>query len=212
MIRRSKDDLDGATFWASDDKPENYTTDPETGLRPGAAIPPHGNVVIDLTDGKTTGAILPTRAKWEQGRWKDKLGDPDDNVWVVDAEGTPGNYEHRHYRLPDSMVAEAKPPHPADWATTKTSTRTTTAAASTAGTLPYAVRFRCVGCGHWYRETTLADHAPICPSTGMNDWAVACECCDSLDSTATVKDGYPRKPIGVNNTEETDGDSAQAPE
>lgn len=59
--------------------------------------------------------------------------------------------------------------------------------------LPFGVRIRCTKCGHWFKTDDLVGHVQCCPAVNeFSDWAIACECCRSLDLTATVKPGFPR--------------------
>lgn len=78
------------------------------------------------------------------------------------------------------------------WKTSDTKSTTTTAAKGT-GTLPAGTRIRCTSCGHWFRVDDLDGHIQCCPQVNQfTDWAIKCECCASMDDTATVKEGYPR--------------------
>lgn len=66
---------------------------------------------------------------------------------------------------------------------------------STEAKLPFGVRIRCGGCGHWFKMDDLSSHAEYC-CPGINgedsDWAFQCECCNTLDQVQTVKPGFPR--------------------
>lgn len=221
---RPKKDLedlrDGATFWIEDDVPGNYKTDPKTGLRPGEKTPPKGHVLIDLRK-DTKNKILPTRKAWAAGEWKDLNAQDDDyNTWVVDAEGTPGNFTQRHYLLPDKIAFHSQPPHPSVWLSRDFDAPTYSDKSGSYSTppggsgykgtvsygsaLPAGVRFRCPGCGHWYRESDLKGHAEVCPSKDPDPmWAIDCECgnCQSLDDTIKMKPGFPRTPPAVAVTE-----------
>jgi hypothetical protein len=164
--------------------------------------------------------------------------DRDFRTWVVPGEGTPGNFKERRYVLPEEIATSPDPKHPADWPKdifktspytggwrgskdgTVTQTKTKTQAKKTpvksAPPLPVGIRFRCPYCGHWYKEMDLAGHSKVCPGTqeGEGDWAIACECCESLDDTAKCKKGFPRpKPKAAAAPPETkDGDPKYKPE
>ena len=61
--------------------------------------------------------------------------------------------------------------------------------------VPMNVRYRCGGCGHWFKENDLAAHAThCCPGIkgDDSDWAILCECCDTLDEVSKRKPGFPR--------------------
>lgn len=61
--------------------------------------------------------------------------------------------------------------------------------------LPHNIRIRCVGCGHWWKVDDLPKHAEnCCPGLngGFSDWAIMCECCDTLDEVAQCLPGFPR--------------------
>lgn len=202
--------------------PYDYLTDPETGIRPNAGGIPQGFVKVDLTRG-IDGVVLPPLAIWNRGEWALAMEGPEKKAlagarlsyddWVVPGEGTPGNYEWRVYTLPSSISALENPKHPglwlhhqkkgwSNWSGQKTGTATPTKTGSYSdysqgATLPAGIRFRCPGCGHWWKESTLAPHSTsCCPGLngGTSDWAILCECCLTLDEVATCKPGFPRKP------------------
>lgn len=200
--------LDGARFWTDMDLPEHYQADPKTGLRPGQKDKPSGTVLVRLQsyNHATSSTILPTRKMWRKGKWlsskPDMAGSDEYCTWIVDADGTPGNYRERHYVLPTDIATEAEiPKHPADWPkpSGESSWWKGTGGSKSVGTkpkssgLPFGIRFRCPGCGHWYKESDLQGHASCCPKSegGEAQWAIACECCESLDDTAKCKPGYP---------------------
>lgn len=75
--------------------------------------------------------------------------------------------------------------------------------AKAAPALPAGLRIRCPGCGHWWKESGLAAHVNnCCPGKQgfktegvdqmVSDWAILCECCDTLDEVSTCKPGFPR--------------------
>lgn len=157
-----------------------------------------------------------------------KKGDEFD-TWVCSGEGSPGNMVWRFYLLPDqisrhNLLAGNLPKHPLMWPKAlKEEPKTTslsspyrkddswTSAWKTEKTpaMPAGIRIRCTQCGHWYRMDDLTAHSQCCPVLqGFADWAIKCECCDSLDDTATVKDGYPRE--AVTTTGEVSGNGAGA--
>lgn len=147
-------------------------------------------------------------------------------AYVTPGEGTPGNYLLRVYVLPKALEQEKNPKHPMMWAkglkehkpwTMKKNSgwldddrdynhgygfhqpTPTKAAAKPAAApaLPAGIRFRCPGCGHWWKESTLAQHSNFCcpgREADEGDWAIMCECCATLDQVSTVKPGFPRKP------------------
>jgi hypothetical protein len=145
--------------------------------------------------------------------------------WIVSGEGTPSNYEFRVYTLPDDVAATELPKHPMMWTPKQKQGQTLKAASSShrggygsgyqapasgyggsavskptqtpAATLPVGIRFRCPGCGHWWKESNLAPHTTsCCPGLngGDSDWAIQCECCETLDEVSTCKPGFPRAP------------------
>jgi hypothetical protein len=200
--RKKKEDvMDGAQYphsGATSATPADYMDDPVTGTRKHNSVPPSGHMKTDLEyETSLRYAVLPPRSIWKKGTWMGNSGN-EYRTWVVDGQGTPGNYEERRYLLPYRVAEEPLPPHPADWkkgvweknpSTGDTKTPTTKAAA-----LPFGIRFRDPKCGHWFRETDLVAHAKVCPGLqdGESDWAIECECCTSLDDTAKCKPGFPR--------------------
>ena len=66
------------------------------------------------------------------------------------------------------------------------------------------LRIRCPGCGHWFSEHDLSSHVNnCCPGKeGENgDWAIECECCDSLDKTVMLKKGFPKTSVNAGDTQ-----------
>lgn len=141
--------------------------------------------------------------------------------WVVLGEGTPGNYAFRLYRMPKDEATYEKARHPMKWLKklleqNKSKKYKTSSAPGSSGstykssgswydsspksTLPLSVRFRCPGCGHWFDDGDLADHAKnVCPGVHGEDltWAIMCDShcgCRTLDDTTKCKPGYPKKP------------------
>jgi len=210
-----KDLLDGANYWKEGAVPADYMADKETGLRSGEKEKPKGFMTtnLDLSSNSMKHMPLPPRSIWKTGKWKmdkwdpAKVGDEDYRTWIVSGEGTPGNFIERRYIVPEEAAYDQACRHPADWpksffpkaaGKTKTGyygTQSQTTAKATAPALPFGIRFRCPGCGHWYKEDGLAGHAKVCPKDGEQDWAIACECCHSLDDTAKAKAGFPRKVV-----------------
>lgn len=138
------------------------------------------------------------------------------STWVTPGDGTPGNYKWRLYTLPDSVAsnnldAQLRPKHPMMWTKAlKTGNQQKLATGSGSGTsygtgwssgtskpeskLPLGTRIRCTQCGHWFRVDDLQGHVACCPQVNQfTDWAIGCECCASMDDTATVKPGFPRE-------------------
>lgn len=210
-----KDVMDGAFFPGEKTKtPADFMDDPR-GFRPGQTKKPWGTVLIDLTDG-TSGLTLPPRFIWDKGHWRGTLVD-DWDVWVVSGEGTPGNYEERHYRLPDKIAEMMEPEHPADWPEThkkhsgkgkkkKSKGNTDAETTSSWGSwgkgqkgagLPFGLKVRCVGCGHFFKMDDLPDHAknacPVVQDPVM--WAIECECHrGNILATIEPLPGFPQKP------------------
>jgi hypothetical protein len=171
---------------------------------------PWGNAVTDLTTGLKD-KILPPRSIWVEGHWKGDKG-ASYYVWVVSGEGTPGSYKDREYRLPSLIVEEAVPApsiprHPADWPDdlkkgtsligSYSGSSFTGGGTSSKNSLPYGLRIRCPGCGHFFKEDALATHvkaeacAAVQPEPAM--WVVPCECHDDLQESAKVMPGFPHK-------------------
>jgi|SRR5262245_9344911 len=201
-----------------DKTPYDYLVDPETGLRKGQQQPPQGLVRIDLSHG-ISGVTLPPLAIWRDGKWGNELqgeerekfrsipGAYDFETWIVSGEGTPSNYEYRVYSLPETVTKFETPKHPVMWTAAEKKGKAWTASGygsygasktkQPAATLPIGIRFRCPGCGHWWKESTLAPHTTsCCPglNDGISDWAIMCECCDTLDEVSACKPGFPRPP------------------
>lgn len=142
-------------------------------------------------------------------------------AYLVTGEGTPGNCNIRVYILPIEIARDKEPDHPAIWperlqngtATTfynsyaengwasrnqVTATPKPPVAAKPPAPppLPHNIRIRCTGCGHWWKVDDLPKHANNCcpgkEETKTSDWAIICECCDTLDEVAECKPGFPR--------------------
>jgi hypothetical protein len=212
--------MDGAQYWKPGAKPADYMAAAD-GLRPNEKTKPAGEMVTMLDHG-TAFAPLPPRSIWIEGEWladASAATDEDYRTWVVSGEGTPGNFKTRKYIVPEQVAADVNPKHPADWSlalkkSPTTQMQTTKTTVSKAPSLPVGIRFRCPGCGHWYREIDLAGHAKVCPGKeeGESDWAISCECCISLDDTAKAKQGFPRPKPKVEAKKEVkkDGGGTQA--
>jgi hypothetical protein len=151
-------------------------------------------------------------------------------AWVVDGQGTPGNYLLNVYICPESIAEYMNPKHPLLWGAQLTkgkasthfvqrqsstwhkpySDTPTTPTPAKAPPLPAGVRFRCAGCGHWFTDTNLATHAKtgLCPglSDAGQDWAIMCDkdCgCVTLDESSSCKPGFPRAQKGGDTVSET---------
>ena len=165
-------------------------------------------------------------AVWDKGEWFQDLKPDiremvtnvpekeEYNTFVCSGECTPGNYQFRCYILPNDVAGQAIPEHPTKWLPdkydwTKNSGSTGSSRSGSWGgwskkdeksysssVLPYGLKIRCLGCGHWYSEKDLKDHVQnCCPAVNGEDgdWAMECACCSSLDDTAKTKPGFPRK-------------------
>jgi hypothetical protein len=122
--------------------------------------------------------------------------------WVTSGEGTAGNYLYRVYLLPNEIAGETRAKHPMLWKkalkTPKSlfeDTYTKKSSTTPNVSLPFGVRIRCTGCGHWFKENDLPGHAQVCGKGEEVDWAMMCcdECgCRTLDQASTPKPGFPR--------------------
>lgn len=215
--------MDGAVFPSAIDKnktPADFMSDEVTGIRPGQTKEPYGTVKADLSNG-IEGKTIPPRSVWVTGDWKDVKGD-DYTVWVVSGEGTPGNYLTREYDLPMSLCHDTVPKHPSAWTDymrkhrplaskgggkpwqsgTSYGSDSSKSSVSSAPSLPFGLRIRCPGCGHFFKMDDLPTHAknacPANPDTptmgGFSMWVIKCECHESLQEAATVLKGFPVKP------------------
>ena len=144
------------------------------------------------------------------------------DAYIVTGEFTPGNFIARIYILPKSISGTQNPKHPLEWnewlqkgeAVTSYSgvgtgawnggrgatgppppLKPATPFPPKARPVPARVRYRCDGCGHWFKEDDLGPHAEFC-CPGLkgddSDWAIMCECCETLDAVSTRKPGFPR--------------------
>lgn len=197
-----------------DKTPKDFRTDPVTGLRPGESTPPKNHVSINMKFGEMQYKILPSIEDWDKGTWWDKLNKETQKelhsipakdtwgCWVVSGEGTPGNYKYRCYILPTEVASDPYPDHPTMWPKKKeekTPQKTSEWGKKPAeNKLPFGMRIRCVGCGHWFKQDDIGGHVlNTCPAVhGADaDWAIMCECggtCNSLDDVVKIKDGFPR--------------------
>ena len=186
---------------------------------------PSGVNVVDLKNGIPAYASLPPLAIWKLGEWLLDIDEEDwpsatDHMTTEDlhlsyftsGEGTNGNYLWRIYKCPLEVAGQIKPKHPLLWAKKlkeykppvyseahwkSAPVKPVVPAAPAAPALPAGVRFRCVGCGHWYKEADLKGHNMVCPTKqgGFNDWAIMCDpaCgCKTLHEVAECKPGFPR--------------------
>lgn len=111
--------------------PENYKTDPETGLRPNEHSNPSGHSFSSLKNGLNYKTIPPLSV-WDDGFWFDEWETkaPEEhrkepvkcpssfeerNLWVCSGEGTPSNFTWRLFEVPDTIAAVVKPNHPMLW-------------------------------------------------------------------------------------------------
>jgi len=86
--------------------------------------------------------------------------------------------------------------------------------------LPAGIRMRCVGCGHWFKESTLAQHnthcCPVLNNGVDSDWVIMCECCETLDEIGSAKPGFPRakpekKTVEVKEVKPSDSENGAEP-
>lgn len=202
-----RDVMDGAVFpYNADNKtPDDYMDGPD-GLRPGEKTKPFGFLVVDLRNG-IAGRIIPPKSIWEKGDWKGAKGE-DYYTWIVPGEGTPGNREYRHYKLPDIIAADPTPDHPSDWPKEhRESTPTYKSAASysssshssSSGGFPLGTRFRCPGCGHYFRQDDLPGHVnATCPAIQDDPpmYIMDCECHKGdLQTASTLMPGFPTEAV-----------------
>jgi hypothetical protein len=191
--------------------------------------------------------ILPPKEIWDTGVWFVQLtneqqasitttiGNNAWECWIVNGEGTPGNFMARIYVVPEGIAAEMEPDHPLLWpdkhkittgfsyggysggysgnhsyqGTSQVSTRPPTTQAQA---LPTGIRFRCAECGHWFKQTDLAPHKTNCcpgkEESRESDWAILCECCQTLDQVGQCKPGFPRPKKEVVPKEKTESKEA----
>jgi hypothetical protein len=218
---RNADLMDGASYPSTFDKdktPADFMNGPD-GLRQGSYTSsskqkPWGSTFTDLSEG-IKGKTIPPRSIWKEGHWKGFNGD-DWYIWVVDGQGTPGNYEKREYRLPHAAASKGDPDHPADWSkklreegdgkpkTYGSGSSGSSGSYSTGPTVPLGMRVRCVGCGHFYRMDDLAGHVKTaCPAVQMEEmgyvnFVMECACHEDLQDAAAMVPGWtsllPPKP------------------
>lgn len=200
----------------SEKTPDDFRTDPATGLRPGETKPPYGFMTLNMKFGDLQYKTLPSILDWEKGKWWDQLSKEEQEElaavpekdqwgsWVISGEGTPGNTRYRCYVLPTGIASEPYPDHPSMWPkkkeekTTKTEYKAANWEKKTESKLPFGMRIRCVGCGHWFKQDDIGGHVlNTCPAVHGDDcdWAIMCECggtCSSLDDVVKLKAGFPR--------------------
>jgi len=177
------EDLDGAQYFSRDHRPFQFMSGTD-GLRPNETREPHGTMYVDLSKG-TSGRVIPPRFIWKEGHFRGN-SDRDFRIWVTSGEATPGNYEERHYELPTSIAAQSEPDHPEDWpkslkdgASSSSSSSWGWGGGSKRDSLPWGLRIRCPGCGHFFKENDLKDHVnSACPAKqgDMVMWIIECEC------------------------------------
>lgn len=218
--------LKGHQFtYETEKNPYDYVNDPATGLRPNEKVLPSGGMLTDMNKG-TQGVTIPPLAVWETGDWfNDEIAlelekpsarqsyannswrprEADEfDTWVVDGQGTPGNWRYRLYILPEdisrtNLLQGNVPKHPMNWPEalkkgTGVSGYSSSWSSPKGPSLPLGTRIRCQQCGHWFEVDDLKDHIECCPGVhGEGDWVIKCECPCSLDDTAKVKPGYPKE-------------------
>lgn len=133
------------------------------------------------------------------------------DFWITSGEGTTGNNLYRIYELPAEISKKGLPHHPRMWPKKfqekmyqglgstpsgyVTGTKTTATTTPKTPTIPAGVRYRCVGCGHWFTLSDLSGHAQVCGKGEDADWAMMChgDCgCTTLDQASSPKPGFPR--------------------
>lgn len=138
-------------------------------------------------------------------------------TWCVTGEGCPGAWSVVAYTVPQEVATETKPHHPVMWpkrlkeragashvtwggfsGTPSVPSTPKIPEAPKPPPLPLGLRFRCPGCGHWFKEADLGSHAKtVCPGNPdtSHDWAIMCDerCgCRTLDDVSKCKEGFPR--------------------
>jgi len=220
MGRKKDDPLDGAQFPGAgkDARPEDFYAR-EDGMRPHNNSRPYGQILVDLTSG-LMGRTLPPRVIWRAGEWSVDKGYED--CWVTSGEGTPGNYKRRLFRLPHEQTQKVIPKHPADWpkhlresssSGSYYSGGPSSSSKSYSSGLPWELRVACPGCGHFFKNSELPDHAKYaCPSQQDKPvlWAMQCACHTVI--TPTVLPGFPIKPPQAEDTPDTSGDEKEGKE
>ena len=152
--------------------------------------------------------MIPPRFIWKEGHFRGN-SDRDFRIWVTSGEATPGNYEERHYELPTSIAAQSEPDHPEDWpkslkdgASSSSSSSWGWGGGSKRDSLPWGLRIRCPGCGHFFKENDLKDHVnSACPAKqgDMVMWIIECECHPGdLLAATKILEGFPYQSSAVN--------------
>lgn len=208
---KKKDPMDGAYFPGYPDKSVSDYVSKADGLRPGQTKEPFGEVLVDLSNG-IAGRVIPPKWAWDLGEWKtDQTKSADWDIWSVTGEGSPGNYLRRQFRVPTEEASKPKPRHPSQWPKSLREARpqkkyggdsyqsgSGSSYSTSKASLPWELRFRCPGCGHFYKNSDLADHVKnACPATQEHPvmWIMQCVCHpDDLLAATEVLEGFPMKP------------------
>ena len=107
--------------------PEDFIADPKTGLRPGERQKPSGVTKTFIDKGFTEWTAFPPVEVWDRGVWFVMLTEEQQKAlgttvganawetWVVNGEGSPGNFLMRLYVVNDIIAAEVEPLHPMLW-------------------------------------------------------------------------------------------------
>lgn len=172
-------------------------------------------MVLNMKFGELHNKTLPSTKTWNKGKWWDELSieekadlksiSENDKYacWVVSGEGTPGNVKYRCYICPNEIAHKTWAEHPTMWPKKKEDKKDTKTTYQSwekkpENKLPFGMRIRCVGCGHWFKQDDIGGHVlNTCPAVHGEDadWAIMCECggaCASLDDVAKLKPGFPR--------------------
>lgn len=210
MGKKRDDPMDGAHFVGQGNRtPADFMTQ-EDGKRPNETKEPWGEVHIDLTNG-VEGRTIVSKTAWNDGEWQTAaLNAVGWDEWVVTGEGSPGNYLRRIYKIPKEEAEKPRPRHPSQWpktmregkkysgSTWSDSKYKGTAPSSVGSGLPWELRIRCVGCGHFFKTGDLADHAKYaCAATQEPPvlWVMPCSCHpNDLQVAASVLEGFPTTP------------------
>lgn len=107
--------------------PEDYFPDEETGLRPKEKVKAAGVTKTFIDKGIPTHTILPPIEVWERGTWFVLMNDDQQKAlanivgsdswesWIVNGEGTPGNFLARIYVVNSDAAADVECDHPLNW-------------------------------------------------------------------------------------------------
>lgn len=107
--------------------PEDFIADPETGLRPEEKTKPSGVTKTFLDKGFGDWTAFPPVESWDKGVWfvqltkeqqlavSSTVGTNGWESWIVNGEGTPGNFAMRIYVCPKAVAEDVEPDHPLLW-------------------------------------------------------------------------------------------------